>query len=294
MSEEIQMIPISQIRFLNPRHRDRKKFATIIESIQKVGLKKPIQVSPRRIEDGEEPGYDLVYGQGRIEAFIALGHTEIPAIVVALSKEERLVRSLVENIARRHVSPYELMNEIERLKDRGYSNLEIAGKLGIPDTTVGGLLNLKTAGEERLVDAAARGAVPLSVAMDIAKADSIETQRELLRAYEKNELSLTSIRTVKRLIDQRRLLGKGRDRRGPRTRRTSTESLVAAYKRERERQKSLIRKAKVCEAKLLFVVTAFGKLLSDENFLTLLRAEGLATFPKCLWARASHKIKEAA
>jgi len=86
MNEEIQMIPIEQIRILNPRQRDQKKFEIIVENIKNVGLKKPIQVSRRSETEEEGPGYDLVCGQGRIEAFIALGFKEIPAVIVAISK----------------------------------------------------------------------------------------------------------------------------------------------------------------------------------------------------------------
>jgi ParB family chromosome partitioning protein len=42
----------------------------------------------------------------------------------------------------------------------------------------------------------------------------------------------------------------------------------------------MIKKARVCDARLSFIVTAFNKLLADENFFTLLRAESLATIPK--------------
>ena len=73
------MIPIDQIRILNPRHRDKKKFEVIVQSIKNLGLKKPIQVSRRPATTKRRPGYDLVCGQGRMEAFIALGHKEIPA-----------------------------------------------------------------------------------------------------------------------------------------------------------------------------------------------------------------------
>ncbi len=295
MSEEIKMIPIDKIRILNPRHRDRKKFDAIVQSIKNLGLKKPIQVSLRSEQEGEAPGYDLVCGQGRIEAFIALGHQQIPAVVVDISKEDRLLRSLVENIARRYPSPLAMMTEIERLKTEGYSNVQIGKKLDIFDTMVAGLIALKNAGEERLLDAAISGRIPLGVAMDIAKADTVETQRELLKAYETKQLNQLSIRTVKRLIDQRRFAGKNRDsNRAGRKRLTSAESLVNAYKRESQRQKLLIRKARVCEAKLVFIVTAFNKLLADENFVTLLRAESLFTMPKYLWEKLATKQKEAA
>lgn len=104
-----------------------------------------------------------------MEAFLALGHREIPAIVVEVPREERLLRSLVENIARRMPPPLALMNEIERLKRRSYSNVEIGKKLDISDGTVGGYIILKKAGEERLLDAAINGRIPAVVAMDIAQ-----------------------------------------------------------------------------------------------------------------------------
>src|SRR6266571_1525093 len=112
MNDEVQMIPIDRIRILNPRHRDRKKYELIVQSIKHLGLKKPIQVSPRGGSNGDGAAYDLVYGQGRLEACIALGHKEIPALVVEISKQDRLLRSLVENMARRAASPLALINEI--------------------------------------------------------------------------------------------------------------------------------------------------------------------------------------
>ena len=296
MKDEVKIIPIDRIRILNPRHRDRKKFEVIIQSIKNLGLKKPIQVSLRSSQEEEGPEYDLICGQGRIEAFMALGHKEIPAVIVEISKEERLLRSLVENMARRYPAPLALIREIERLKAAGYGNTEIARKLDIDNTMVAGLIALKNAGEERLLDAASSGRIPLGVAMDIAKTDSVEAQRELLKAFETKQLNYLSIRTVKRIIDQRRFAGKQRDSnsRPGRNRLTSAESLVNAYRRESQKQKLMIRKAKICDAKLVFIITAFDKLLSDENFATLLRAESLSTMPKYLWTKLGAKHKEAA
>jgi ParB family chromosome partitioning protein len=42
----------------------------------------------------------------------------------------------------------------------------------------------------------------------------------------------------------------------------------------------MVKKAKLCEAKLVFVQAAFKQLLTNEDFINLLRAEGLATVPK--------------
>jgi ParB family chromosome partitioning protein len=288
------MIPIERIRVLNPRPRDKKKFEQIIQSIKNLGLKKPIQVSLRSAEEGTEPGYDLVCGQGRMEAFLALGHKEIPAIVVEVSREERLLRSLVENMARRLPSRLALMNEIERLKADGYSNVEIGKKLDIADGTVGGYIALKKAGEERLLDAAINGKIPLGVAMDIAKAHSPELQRELLKGFESKELNQFAIRTVKRLIDQRRFVGKGRDTEADKKKsRTNADSLINAFKRESQKQRLMVKKARLCDAKLVITVTALGKLLGDENFFNLLRAESLADIPQYLQDKLAAMKKEA-
>ena len=119
MNDEVIMIPIAEIHVLNPRHRDQKKFEVIVNSIKTLGLKMPITVSLRAENEPAGLKYDLVCGQGRMEAFIALGHLEIPAIVMEISKEERLIRSLVENIARRYPATMDLIREIERLRADG-------------------------------------------------------------------------------------------------------------------------------------------------------------------------------
>jgi ParB family transcriptional regulator, chromosome partitioning protein len=293
MKEKVQMISIERIRILNPRFRDKKKFELIVQSIKNLGLKKPIQVSLRSTGEAEGPGYDLVCGQGRIEAFTALGHKEIPAIVVEISKEDRLLRSLVENMARRLPAPLELINEIVRLKAEGYNNSEISRKLDIEHQMVGGLIALKKAGEERLLDAALKGNVPLGVAMDIAKTEGTEMQRELLKAYEGKQLNQVSIRAVKKLMEQRHFFGKQRGSAGKNSKKsiTSADSMVNAYRRQSQKQKLMIKKARVCEARLLFVVTAFSKLMADVNFETLLRAESLPTMPKAIGDKVANQRK---
>ena len=288
MTEEVQMIPIGAIHVVNPRHRDPKKFEVIVQSIRNVGLKVPIQVSRRPAGEADIVGYDLICGQGRLEAFIALGHKEIPAIVTEISKQELLVRSLVENIARRHPQPLDLIREIERLKALGNTPHQIGQKLDVSDSLVRGYLSLKKSGEERLLEAAVMGKIPMWMAVDIANTDTLETQRELLKAYEEKQLDYKSLKLVKGLIEKRRLIGKQRGGRGMGTKtKTSVESMVNSYRKESQRQKLMIKKAKVCDIKLGFIVTAFNKLLADENFRTLLRAEALATMPKYLSVKLS-------
>jgi len=102
-------------------------FRSIVSNIGNLGIKRPITVV-RRKEPVDGKIYDLICGQGRLEAFIALGQAEIPAIVQEASKEECLLMSLIENIARRHPSSIELLREITSLNSRGYTVTQIAKK----------------------------------------------------------------------------------------------------------------------------------------------------------------------
>ena len=55
----------------------------------------------------------------------------------------------------------------------------------------------------------------------------------------------------------------------------------------------MVKKARICDSRLLFIITAFRKLMGDENFVTLLRAEGLSAVPKSLCDKLSKTNKEA-
>ena len=96
------MIPIDRITVVNPRVRSKKVFKGIVENIAEIGLKRPITVTSRQGDDG--PLYDLVCGQGRLEAFRQLGQSEVPALIVTADQEDCFVASLVENCARRQPS----------------------------------------------------------------------------------------------------------------------------------------------------------------------------------------------
>ncbi len=137
----IETIPISEIRVINPRSRGKSKFEDVVGSIRTLGLKKPITVS-RRAPAPDGTRYDLVCGQGRMEACLALGDTTIPAIITEICREEQYVMSLVENLARRAPSNYELFKEVRRLRIRNYGEQEIASKLGFTQEYIAGIVRL--------------------------------------------------------------------------------------------------------------------------------------------------------
>ena len=218
---KVHMILVTDIEVINPRQRGKKKFRQIVNNIAKLGLKKPITITPKnqRKPNGQ---YYLVCGQGRLEAYQLLGQTEIPAQVVKASRQELYLMSLVENLARRQRSSVELLGEIGSLKDRGYTFGEIAKKTDIDIGYVRSIIKLIKQGEERLLTAVENGQIPVNIAMTIASADDHDVQRALTEAYEKNDLRGKSLLAARRLIEQRRT--SGRRMRG-RVKRTSSEKM---------------------------------------------------------------------
>ncbi len=69
-AQAVKMIPIERITVINPRVRNKKIFKEITSNIAELGLKRPITVTRR--EDTDGPRYDLVCGQGRLEAYQVL------------------------------------------------------------------------------------------------------------------------------------------------------------------------------------------------------------------------------
>ena len=140
------------------------------------------------------------------------------------------------------------------------------------------------------------GRIPLNAAITIAGAGSDEKaiQAALQDAYETGKLRGSQLIQARRVIERRRTQGKsigGRMTSRKTNEDVTTSSLVRNYQREVERQKLLVRKAETAQRNLLFIVGALRQLLADENFTTLLRAEGLDTLPQYLaervWARGS-------
>ena len=278
-AERIVQVPLEKITVINPRARNRKAFEGIVKNIGRLGLKRPITVI--RKQNGSGDHFDLVYGQGRLEAYKQLGQANIPAIVVEATEEEGLVMSLVENIARRQHRAIDLLHDIEGMKHRGHSEEEIAEKTDLTVEYVRGVIHLLENGELRLLTAVESGAIPVSVAIQIATSDDGEVQDALRLAYESGELKGKKLAIAQQLVEQRRRRGKSF---GPVGRKAASKlspsSLIRIYKQDVERKRLLVRKAESAKERLMFVVQALKTLFGDEELMGLLRAEGLDTLPR--------------
>lgn len=275
----IRLIPLEDIRVLNPRARNKQVFARLVENISALGLKRPITVAPTT--SGTEP-YEIICGQGRFEAYQALGELKIPCIVVAASEADRYLIGLVENLARRKHSNRDLLISIQLLSDRGYTSQQIAEKTCLDAGYIYGILVLLRQGEERLIAAVENGWLSIKLAMDIARSSDTELQQAMIDAYEGGVLRGDQLMRVRRLIDKRKTLGKRYGQQAPSKERPTPQKLLHTYQVEVRRQKVMIKKSDINEQRLLIIVTAMRKLLSDDYFRTLLRNEDIPDMPRAL------------
>lgn len=283
----VERIAIEDIEVLNPRTRNKKAHEEVIASIAAIGLKRPVKVARQSAGDGRKP-YGLICGQGRIEAFLALGQTHIPAFVVDAAPTQCLVESLVENIARRHHRGIDLMQEVGALKQRGLTDQQIADRIGVTASWVNMITALLERGEQKLVDAVESGLLPLSLAIEISRSDDEGAQAAMAEAYANGSLKGSRIGVLRRLI-ARRTKRRVVDDTGfgsHAARRVTGADLVKLFQKETDRQRLLVKKADFVQTRVAFVVGALRELRSDPDFQTILAAEGLSSLPKVLAERA--------
>lgn len=291
-TRQIITVPIDSITILNPRARSKVKHQEIIDSIAAVGLKRPITVSLRSTDDGYST-YNLVCGQGRIEALRLLGYLEAPAFIVEDDEQGCLVRSLVENVARRNHSAAELLAAVQTLRQAGCSDKDLAIKVGVSVNYLQDLLVLVESGEERLLAAVENGTIPLRLAIHISKASDLDVQRALADAYADGTLKGRQIVVVQRLVQRRACSGPGRSKHGSssvESKALTPERLRRMYIKEAGKQRLLVKKAELVQTRLLFIVAALKDLLSNRDFVALLASKGLTTIPRALQERLGREM----
>lgn len=286
-SQRIEMIPIDRITVVNPRIRSKRVFKGIVENIAEVGLKRPITVT-RRSESGG-PFYDLVCGQGRLEAFRELGQTEVPALVVVADPDDCLIASLVENCARRQHQAIDLLQDIGGMRTRGYSDTEIARKTGLSYDYVHSVARLLERGEQRLLRAVEAGYLPISVAMQICEADDQGVQAALHQAYENNMLRGRNLLAARRLVELRQRTGKASTLQSSRRKTPlSPENLVRVFEEDTERKRLMVKRTQATRNRLVFITEALRQLSRDESFMAMLEDEALTSMPARIAARVAH------
>ncbi len=136
---DVQEIPVESIKVFVSRSREDEPFRRMKASIEKEGLKVPIQVraiddwpaADRKRPEGGHYRFELICGQGRLEAAKQLGWRKIAALVVDAPEAEIVGRFLAENMIRRPLPWAEKAKLVKAELDAGLSVEEVASRFFI-------------------------------------------------------------------------------------------------------------------------------------------------------------------
>jgi ParB/RepB/Spo0J family partition protein len=135
----VREIDVDAIKFFVRRSRATGAYSRLKDSILNVGLKQPIHVkdisgwnrSDRKRPDGGYYTYELICGQGRLQAFRDLGLASIPALVIDVPEHEIVGRFLAENVMRKRLSWFEKAQLVKRDFDANMSIDDIKDKYSV-------------------------------------------------------------------------------------------------------------------------------------------------------------------
>ena len=283
----IRSISIDRIEVANPRTRNPRIFREMVDNIGRVGLKKPITVT--LISPAPDERFRLICGQGRLEAYVMLKQTRIPAVVLDADPANAMVMSLVENVARRKPPVWEHVQEIQALIQRGYSAVEIALKTGLEVEHVEGLRMLIDQGEQHLIVSVEAGTMPLGVALEIAKVNDAGARGVLRQAYETGALRGRKLAIVKRVIDRRRRTGKKVHSGQDQTVEGSVKAMVKEYQDDAARKKAFVDLAVGVNEQMSVITEALFTLLQSPDLVLLLKNNSLLEMPAQLAQRLIEK-----
>ncbi|GAB4154209.1 MAG: plasmid partitioning protein RepB C-terminal domain-containing protein [Planctomycetaceae bacterium] len=269
-----QQIPLDEIKVINSRNREQEQFAMNVQSIDLIGLLKPIRVNDKFYE--RTGYYELICGEGRLLAHRELKRETVPAEVVTCTRKEAYLESLVENLARSNPRIMEFARELKRLHDEGWSYHKISKRTGKDESYTRKYIRLVEQGEERLIQGVEQGTFPIRFATQVAASDDAELQNLLMDAFDEGIVTSQNFAQARRLIAART-----KDHTQRKNSNTYTvkklENDIADITKTKT---SYVREAQKKENRFLTLLNVINQLWQDQEFLHLLKQEGLCDRPE--------------
>ena len=127
---------------------DENELNALSDSIRKYGVIQPIVL--RQIGDK----YEIIAGERRYKATVQAGLRTIPAIIKNSDDNTSAEIALLENLQRKNLTVIEEAQSFKKLLNRGFTQDEIASKLGISQSSIANkirLLNLPSKVQDALL-----------------------------------------------------------------------------------------------------------------------------------------------
>ena len=166
-------------------------------SIDTHGVLEPLLV--RSLNAGK---YELVSGERRFHAAMAVGLPEVPCIELRVNDQQALEIALIENLQRKDLTAFEEADGYRTLIAKyNYTHEQVAQAVGRSRVTVTETLRLLQIPDSirdlcRHADITAKG-----ILLEIAKASNLDTMARLIREIVENRLDRAAIRQRRAQLD---------------------------------------------------------------------------------------------
>lgn len=166
-------------------------------SINTHGVLEPLLVRP--LDDGR---YELISGERRFHAAMAVGIAEVPCIELRVTDQQALEIALIENLQRKDLTSFEEADGYKTLIAKyDYTHEQVAQAVGRSRVTVTETLRLLQIPDSirdlcRHADITAKG-----ILLEIAKASDLNTMAQLIREIVENRLDRAAIRHRRAQLD---------------------------------------------------------------------------------------------
>jgi ParB family chromosome partitioning protein len=166
-------------------------------SIDTHGVLEPLLVRP--IQNGK---YELISGERRFHAAMAVGLAEVPCIELQVSHQQALEIALIENLQRKDLTAFEEAEGYRTLISKyDYTHEQVAQAVGRSRVTVTETLRLLRIPDSirelcRHADITAKG-----ILLEIAKASNLDTMAQLIQDIVEHSLDRAAIRQRRAQLD---------------------------------------------------------------------------------------------
>lgn len=266
-------VPIENVKVINSRNRDKDQFDMNVESIESVGLMKPIRVNDKFLESTGH--YELICGEGRLLAHQQLGKSHVMAEVVTCTRKEALLQSLIENIARTKPGSMDFARELKRLHDEGLEYKQISKIACKSEEYIRSYIRLVEQGEERLIQGVESGIFPIKFAIQVASTEDSQIQGVLMDAFAEGLVTTNNFGQARRIIAARAKTSK----RSTASRDYTVNQLQHDIAETTRVKTSFVREAKSKENRFMTLLAGVNTLFQDPAFVRLLTKHRLDKRP---------------
>lgn len=178
---------------------DEQAFEELKNSVKEKGIIQPIAVRP-----GKNGRYELIAGERRLRAAIAVGLKRIPAYVMDVTSDEEMLEiALIENVQREHLNPIDQAAGYQRLMDECHLTQEdVAERIGKDRATISNLIRLLKL-PPQIQESLKKGEIREGHARAILGIKNETKQLELWRKVVKNNYSVRKVEEeVKKIRDE--------------------------------------------------------------------------------------------